>query len=125
MGRVLVSGLPKQELQPWLDDVEIPEYTKYTIRDKTKLMETIDSVRTTGHTWVNQELEYGLGSASVPIRDQNGEVILALNTSMRPENEGRFKDLDDAVPHLKASAQVIEKLLVALGIDVENISAYY
>lgn len=125
MGRVLASGLCDAELQQWLDDIEIPEYTKYTVRDKTKLLETIHDVRTTGHTWINQELEYGLGSAAVPVRDHQGNVVLALNTAMRPENEGRFKDLDDAIPHLKASAQEIEKLLVALGIDTENIAAYY
>lgn len=78
-GRVLLSGLSEQELDDYLADVKIEKFTPNTVTSKVKLRGIIEETRRQGWSIVDQELEVGLRSISVPIRDRAGNVIAALN----------------------------------------------
>ena len=78
-GRVLLAALPDAELQDILDNAKFPKFTPNTVTSKVKLRSLIEETRLQGWAIVDQELEIGLRSLSVPIRDRNGAVIAALN----------------------------------------------
>jgi IclR family pca regulon transcriptional regulator len=78
-GRVLLSGLDDRTLTSYLDHVKLRKFTAHTITSKAKLKAAIEVVRRQGWSIVNQELELGLQSISVPIRDMEGAVVAALN----------------------------------------------
>ncbi len=78
-GRVLLAALPDAKLQQYLDNATFEKLTPYTTVSKVKLREEIEEVRTSGWSIVDQELEIGLRSISVPIRHTDGEVLAALN----------------------------------------------
>lgn len=78
-GRVLLAALPDNLLNQYLDDGEFEKLTPHTIVSKVKLREEIEEVRALGWSIVDQELEIGLRSISVPLRGPDGEVIAALN----------------------------------------------
>jgi IclR family pca regulon transcriptional regulator len=78
-GRVLMAALPDDKLQKYLDEGEFERVTNYTTVSKVKLREEIEEVRARGWAIVDQELEVGLRSISVPIRGSDGTVIAALN----------------------------------------------
>jgi IclR family pca regulon transcriptional regulator len=78
-GRVLLAALPDDELQHILDSAHFEKLTPHTIVSKVKLREKIEEVRTLGWSIVDQELEVGLRSISVPLRHTDGEVFAALN----------------------------------------------
>lgn len=80
-GRILLAALPEEELLEYLDHVTLQKLTPNTVTSKVKLRGLIEEARAKGWSIVDQELEIGLRSISVPIRDKNGLVIAALNVA--------------------------------------------
>lgn len=80
-GRVLLAALEDDELQEYLDQVTLEKLTDNTVTSKVKLRTLIEETGTKGWSIVDQELEVGLRSIAVPIRDKNGSVIAALNVA--------------------------------------------
>jgi IclR family pca regulon transcriptional regulator len=78
-GRVLLSGLSERELDAYIAAVKLEKFTPHTVTSKVKLRDIIDETRRQGWSIVNEELELGLRSISVPIRDRSGDVSGALN----------------------------------------------
>jgi IclR family transcriptional regulator, pca regulon regulatory protein len=82
MGRVLLAALPDAELEERLARIEVRPLTKRTVKDHDALRRALDVVRRQGYAVVDQELEEGLRSGAVPIRDASGAVVAALNVSV-------------------------------------------
>ena len=80
-GRVLLAALSEEKLLEYLDNVTLTKLTPNTVTSKVKLRGLIEETRVKGWGIVDQELEIGLRSISVPIRDKAGEVIAALNVA--------------------------------------------
>ncbi|MCZ8133031.1 MAG: helix-turn-helix domain-containing protein [Steroidobacteraceae bacterium] len=78
-GRVLLASRPEAELQQYLETVNLVKFTPNTVVSKVKLRELIEEARAGGWSIVDQELEVGLRSISVPIRNAEGHVVAALN----------------------------------------------
>lgn len=86
MGRVLLAGLPPAELAAFYDRVRIEKRTPRTVATMVALKEAVEVARRQGWALVDQELEMGLRSIAVPVRNRRGEVLAALNVST---HEGR------------------------------------
>lgn len=80
-GRVLVAALPEQEREEYFEKVELTRFTPNTVTSKVQLRSLIDEVRVQGWSIVDQELEIGLRSISVPIKNRAGKVVAALNVA--------------------------------------------
>ena len=78
-GRVLLAALPSAELHGVLERAKFPKFTPNTVTSKTQLRSLIEDVRIKGWSIVDQELEVGLRSLSVPVRDRTGATVAALN----------------------------------------------
>lgn len=81
MGRVLLAALPPGELDRLLDEVPLERRTPHTLVDRDDLLAVLRTVSAQGFALVDQELEIGLCSVAVPIRDREGQVVAALNVS--------------------------------------------
>jgi IclR family pca regulon transcriptional regulator len=79
LGRVLLAGLETAQLQAYLARVPLVRYTQHTLSGKEKVRHAVDLVRRQGYAIVDQELEIGLRSIAVPVRDANGRTIAAIN----------------------------------------------
>jgi IclR family pca regulon transcriptional regulator len=79
MGRVLLSALPEEDIRIGLSKTELKANTDHTIVDIEQLMAEIRHVREQGYAVINQELELGLCSIAVPLRNRRGTTIAALN----------------------------------------------
>lgn len=107
MGRVLLAGLPDDELDDYLGAVALDPLTARTVTSATVLRTEVTKVRTQGWALVNQELEEGLRALAAPVRDRTGKVVAAVNVSThasRTSLEAMRKDL--LPPLLKAAAQI-------------------
>jgi IclR family pca regulon transcriptional regulator len=108
MGRVLLAHLPPEDLERYLARVELKPLTARTITDPGRLREVLAEVGQQGWAMVDQELEVGLRSIAVPIRGRGGEVVAAVNVSMRVGLAGADPDLSgDVLPPLFAAAEKI------------------
>jgi IclR family pca regulon transcriptional regulator len=57
---------------------------------------------------VDEELEEGLRSLAVPIRDRSGRVVAALDTAMHASRHTLRECVTDLLPALKLTATRIE-----------------
>ena len=81
----------------------------------TRVRERIDEVRAAGWAAVDQELEQGVRSAAVPIKDGNHAVVAALNVSVHASRMSMQALRRQVVPRLKRTAEAIEGDLRASG----------
>jgi IclR family pca regulon transcriptional regulator len=81
MGRVLLAGLPEEELAAYLRRAEIRPLTARAIDNAQALEAELERVRERGYALVDQELEEGLRSIAAPIRGADGRTIAAVNVS--------------------------------------------
>ena len=108
MGRVLLAGLAEDALVERLDRIEIERLTERTVADVDALRERIDEVREAGWAAVDQELEQGVRSAAVPIRDATRTVSAALNVSVHATRMTMQSLRREVVPRLLETAAAIE-----------------
>ncbi|NMH99410.1 IclR family transcriptional regulator [Pseudonocardia acidicola] len=113
MGRVLLAALPPAELDAVLAGLRPEPLTDNTITDLDGLRRELDAVRAAGYCLVDQELELGLRSLAVPIRDRSGAVVAAANVSTQASRGTPEAVLRDVLPELQACAAAIEADLQA------------
>jgi IclR family pca regulon transcriptional regulator len=108
MGRVLLSDLPKDELAEFLARARIERRTPKTVTSRKQLAALIAGVREKGFAIVDEELEIGLRSIAVPVRDRSGRVVAAINV---PTQSARFSAAEMErlmLPRLRKAAAAIE-----------------
>ncbi|MFJ5995916.1 IclR family transcriptional regulator C-terminal domain-containing protein [Streptomyces sp. NPDC092370] len=105
LGRVLLADAPKDALRP----ESLRAYTPHTITEQRTLEKVLTSVRSQGYALVDEELEDGLRSIAVPIRDRSGRVVAALNTAMHASRRTPRQCVTDLLPELTATAGLIQR----------------
>jgi IclR family pca regulon transcriptional regulator len=113
MGRVLLAGLGDEELERWLRALKAQPRTAFTLTERHALRAAVQRARSQGYAYVEQELQEGLCSLAVPVRDARGRVIAALNTGMALRAGARTHALKNVLPVLRAAARDIERSLPA------------
>ncbi|UWM79490.1 IclR family transcriptional regulator (plasmid) [Rhizobium sp. WSM4643] len=79
MGRVLLAALAQSEARAILARSELKQNTPNTKTDPDELIAEFRRVRTEGYAIIDQELEIGLCSIAVPIDNDRGETLAAIN----------------------------------------------
>ncbi|EPD56884.1 IclR family transcriptional regulator domain-containing protein [Streptomyces sp. HGB0020] len=112
MGRVLLADLPAA-------DRPLPRplrpFTPHTLTDPDALARLLDTVRTRGHALTDQELEEGLRSIAVPVRDRTGRAVAALNVATHVARHTVEECERDLLPALRTTADRIEEDLRVAG----------
>ena len=111
MGRVLLSGLEAEALQAWLAQCRPVQHTPHTMTSLQGLRRIVDEVRVQGYAYVEQELELGLCSIAVPVRNAEGRVATAINVSMPYHPEAAEQAIGQVLPQLQLTASAIESFL--------------
>ncbi len=89
--------------------------TARTITDPKALTAVLNRVREDGYALVDGELEEGLRSIAVPVRDRTGTVVAAVNVAMHSSRRTPEKCVDEVLPELRATATAIEADLHVAG----------
>lgn len=121
MGRILLAGSDEGRLTQRLEAMDRPQLTEHTVTDPQLLAAEIARVRESGHAVVDEELEPGLRSVAVPVRDADGRTVLALNTSMSAGREALEDSVERVLPGLKASAASVEELVQSWGGELDRL----
>ena len=112
MGRVLLAHLPPEDLERQLAQVPLRAMTDRTVTDPAELRRILVQTRVRGHALVDQELEIGLRSLSVPVLSAAGQVVAAMNVSAQAQRVGRREMESRFLPELQAAAAELRQLLV-------------
>jgi IclR family pca regulon transcriptional regulator len=115
VGRVLLAGLDADELDGYFARVQLRALTPATISTAPSLRRELDRVRRQRFAVVDQELERGLRSAAAPIHDTTGRVVAAANVGALAGRVTVATLRRTLLPPLRATAESIERDLVAAG----------
>lgn len=107
MGRVMLANLPPERLEKYLAHVSIERYTNKTVVSVTKLLQILEAVKRNEYAIVDQELEVGLRSMAVPIRNVSGNVVAALNVGCHAQRVSIRVMQSTFLPALRKAASAI------------------
>lgn len=122
MGRVLLADLPAEEQTARLARIRFEPFTRHTVRSAVALADILQSVGREGHALVDEELEEGLRSVAMPLRDRRGRAVAAVNVSQHAGRATRQQFLDTVLPALAAAVARIEADL-AVASERQHIAA--
>lgn len=104
-GRVLLANLSPEELESALPTVEFTRYTDRTVTSVEKLRQVLTAVREEGYAIIDQELELGLRSMAVPVRNPAGRVVAAISVGAHGQRVSSQDMQTRYLPYLRAAAQ--------------------
>ena len=111
MGRVLLAALPADELDGYFAKLVPIAFTERTVTRRDALRRVLEAVARDGYAIVDQELEIGLRSMAVPVRDLSGNVVAALNISTQASRVSAEELLSRCLPALLGAAQELTPAL--------------
>lgn len=93
LGRVLLAALPDAQINELLAASPMTARTAYSITDPQRLMAEIAAIRAQGFAIIDQEVEIGLRSIAVPLRNLRGQTVAAMNTGLAGVDSDPVSDL--------------------------------
>jgi DNA-binding IclR family transcriptional regulator len=91
-GKALLAYMPDKTLAEYLKNLNLKQYTPYTITDIDTLSKMIAAVKVNGYSEDQQESEEGLVCFAAPILNNMGEAIAALSISGAASRMNKRKD---------------------------------
>ncbi len=79
LGKVLLAGLPADELETWLRSHRLVRLTRHTLTER--LRAAVRHAAARGFAVDNEECSLGLRCVAAPIRDRRGSVVAAVSIS--------------------------------------------
>ncbi|MBM4796455.1 helix-turn-helix domain-containing protein [Streptomyces sioyaensis] len=115
MGRVLLADLPPAARAARLERADRSPLTSRTVTDPARLARLLDTIARDGYALVDEELEEGLRSIAVPIRDRTGRAVAAVNIATHTGRRSLAQCRQDVLPALRTAAARIENDLHTAG----------
>lgn len=110
-GRVLLAALPPEEAELRLKRMVRHQLTPFTNTDVKVLMKLLDEVRAQGFALSKEELEIGINSIAVPIRDHNGETIASMSIACATSRKTPENMIKDLLPELESARVTLSAAL--------------
>lgn len=108
LGRVLLAGMSDAALDNWLQNAPFEARTAKTLTTRDQLAARIQEVRRLNYALIDGEVEIGIRSIAVPIRDSEGLVIAALNVGTSAARVSLDQMKKKFLPELRKAAEAIE-----------------
>lgn len=80
-GRVLLSGLSDEELEKHLQGIQPVRTTPNTLVTISDIRRRVEEARVEGVSYTDEELELGVRTMAVPVKDSGGRVHAAMTAS--------------------------------------------
>lgn len=118
LGRAIVGGGSVARQEQILARATVPAFTPLTVTDTDALRRILGDVREAGWALVDQELEVGLRSLAVPLRDASGEVVAGVNVSAAARRGDAAEIVTHLLPPLQDAARAMEADIIRADIRV-------
>lgn len=112
MGRVLLAALDPSEAKKVLERSTIEKRTERTSTEISALMEEVAATRARGFAAIDQEVEIGLRSLAVSLRNSRGIVVAALNVGLAATAEPMTEIVERFLPDLSAIQSELKGMLL-------------
>jgi IclR family pca regulon transcriptional regulator len=108
LGRVLLADLSPAERDAFFAGVALQSFTPKSLASRAAVEAEIERCGQQGFSLVDEELELGLRSLAVPVRDRAGRVVAALNVSTQASRFTPEEMQAEILPPLAEAARRIE-----------------
>ncbi|MFD1554633.1 IclR family transcriptional regulator C-terminal domain-containing protein [Paraburkholderia silviterrae] len=81
-GRVLLAGLPEEQVRAHLESVPMKRFTDRTVANLEGVLKTIRRAAEDGYAISDEELEIGMSAMAVPVKNSAGQIEAALSVSV-------------------------------------------
>lgn len=115
MGRIQLAALPDRELERYLAEATLTQYTRYTVTDRDALREILRKDRERGYSVINRELEISICGIAVPILNRQGRTIAGMSVNYNSERAMEPDAVEHFVSKLMDAKVGIESLLRMRG----------
>jgi IclR family pca regulon transcriptional regulator len=103
-GRVLLSGKSATERAAYLKSVQPTASTPNTLTDPEDIEARIQAVSVDGYALTDEELEMGIRTLAVPVKDHTGTIHAAMSSSSFAGRISVDEMLDQHLPILRKQA---------------------
>jgi len=111
LGRAMLAFESGEVRTRYLRTGTFEAFTEHTVTSKPALRRILDDVRRSGYAATQDELDYGLVSLAVPILDEGGRSMAAINCSTSTSRVGKEDLIRTRLPVLQSAARHIETAL--------------
>lgn len=112
MGRVLLAAMADEPVRQLLARTALRANTDRTLTDIDEIIVELGRVRQQGYAVIDQELELGLRSIAVPLKNRRGETIAALNVGAPAAHMSLTQMIEEVLPLLTDAAESLRISLV-------------
>ena len=123
LGRVLVAYQGDAYIEDYLSRIKPEKLTDKTVTSRAQLRKILTRCRRQGFASVQDELDYGIVSVAVPVFDNDGEILAAINCSTATTRVNQEEMITTRLPHLQAAAKKIEQELRRYPVLVHSIKS--
>ncbi len=110
-GRVLLAGMAPAAVDNWLSQQSLASRTQHTITDPERLRLEISRARSLGYACIDQEVESGLRTVAVPLKNYRGDVVAALNVCVHASRMSMGEMVTQCLPALQQAQAHLRMLL--------------
>lgn len=111
-GYVLLGSLPDEELETYLRQAPFPAFTSKTPVSSEEVRAHCVAAREKGYGIAQDAIGLGTIAIAVPVRDQHGRVVAAINCSADSTKIAREKLIETRLEPLKRAAHLISEQLI-------------
>ena len=111
LGRAMLAFEHDDVRNHYLDSGTFTSFTEHTITGRADLRRLFADVRKQGYAATQDELDYGLISIAVPILDESGRSMAAINCSTSTSRVSKDELIRTRLPILRDAARHIEAAL--------------
>ena len=110
-GRVLLAEQPPENWPGMLQNIPLTRMTDRTVTDRVAFRRVLEDVREKGWSLVDQELETGLMSIAVPLRNSAGQLVGAINVGVPTVRMSAGEMVEFILPKLQETVLHISQAL--------------
>ncbi|WP_037078504.1 IclR family transcriptional regulator domain-containing protein [Neorhizobium vignae] len=110
MGRVLMAALAEEEMDRFFQAYTPLKLTDYTVTDEAELREILVETRAKGYSITVDQLDYGITALAVPVKDNTGRVVCAINSSGYTPRLTPEELVQQRLPELRLAANRLSQL---------------
>jgi IclR family transcriptional regulator, pca regulon regulatory protein len=111
LGRVLLAHQEPAWLDTYFEHITLKRFTPRTMSSEHAIRDALVEAKEQGYALVDEELELGLRSISVPVIGTNGRLACAINVSVQTGRTSAEELVGQAIPVLNAAARELHRLV--------------
>ena len=112
IGRTLLAMLDERQRETLLATAPLERRTPRTLVDRDRLRDLLADIRMAGYAIVDEEFELGVRSIAVPVMNNHGEPLGALNVIASAGRVDLQKMREDYLPVLNRAAEAIALAMI-------------